>query len=256
MAKKKTRTPIVAGNWKMNGLMSSKSELKTLAKHLKKQSKSACDVVICPPATLLKAFQSDVKGTRIKLGAQDCHQNQSGAHTGDVSAQMLADAGAKWIIVGHSERRTDHKETDALVCAKAGAAIAAGCGVIICVGETEAQRDKKMTLRTVGRQLKNSMPETANAGDVVIAYEPVWAIGTGRTPTNEEIAEVHGFIRSKLFARFGDEGKSVRILYGGSVKPANAREILAIENVDGGLVGGASLKAKDFWGIIKAYGAK
>ena len=256
MAKKKTRMPIVAGNWKMNGVLSSKSELKTLAKHLKKQPKSVCEVLICPPATLLKAFQIEVKGSRIKLGAQDCHQEQSGAHTGDLSAEMLADAGAKWIIVGHSERRADHNETDAVVAAKAAAAMSAGCGAIICVGETEAQRNKGMTLRTVGRQLKNSMPESASAKDIVIAYEPVWAIGTGRTPTNEEIGEVHGFLRSKLLGLLGEDGRSVRILYGGSVKPANAKEILAIENVDGGLVGGASLKAKDFWGIIKFYGSK
>ena len=240
----------------MNGLLSSKSELKTLAKHLKKQPKSACEVLICPPATLLNAFQPELKGTRIQLGAQDCHSQTSGAHTGDLSAEMLADAGAKWIIVGHSERRTDHLERDALVAAKASAAIEAGCGAIICVGETEAQRDKGMTLRTVGRQLQNSLPDNASAGNVVIAYEPVWAIGTGRTPTHKEIAEVHGFIRSKLNAMFGQDGESVRILYGGSVKPVNAREILAIDNVDGGLVGGASLKAKDFWGIIRAYGVK
>jgi triosephosphate isomerase len=186
------------------------------------------------------------------LGAQDCHPDPSGAHTGDLSAEMLKDAGAKAIIVGHSERRTDHGETDALIASKAQAAHRAGVAAIICIGETERQRSEGATLNVVGAQLKGSLPGGSNATNTVIAYEPVWAIGTGLTPTPDDVAEVHGFIRTELKKRLG-EGEGVRILYGGSVKPANAPELLAVPEVNGALVGGASLKATDFYAILSAY---
>ncbi len=191
----------------------------------------------------------------LKIGGQDCHPKASGAHTGDVSATMLADAGASHVILGHSERRADHGESDSLVVAKAAAAWAAGLIAVICVGETEAQRDAGKTLDVVGAQLAGSVPQGATAANTVIAYEPVWAIGTGRTPTLAEIAEVHGHIRARLAARFGAEAAGMRILYGGSVKPSNATEIFAVANVDGALVGGASLKAADFGAIIAALSA-
>ena len=238
----------------MNGLTQSQLELAKLGKFCSKQSEEACDILICPPATLLSSFKGLVSGSRIQLGAQDCHRKESGAHTGDLSAEMLKDVGASWIIVGHSERRTDHGETDADVLAKAEAVLRAGCGAIICIGETESDRDSAMTLDVIGQQLNGSLPKTAPPDRIVIAYEPVWAIGTGRTPTKPEIQEVHNFIRAKLSAVFGADSGRIRILYGGSVKPSNANQIFAIENVDGGLIGGASLKADDLWGIVKVYG--
>jgi triosephosphate isomerase len=209
--------------------------------------------MICPPATLLDRAREVLTGSIVRLGAQDCHPKPMGANTGDISAEMLADAGAEAVIVGHSERRTDHGESDALVAAKAAAAHRAKLTAIICVGETEAQRRGGETLAVVGGQLDGSLPASANAANTVIAYEPVWAIGTGLTPTRTDIAEVHGFIRERLKKRLGAEGAGIRILYGGSVKPGNAAELLAIPDVNGALVGGASLKATDFYGILSAY---
>ncbi len=242
--------PLVAGNWKMNGLGASLAEAEAMAKGL---GKEAADVLICPPATLIARLALAIKGSRIAVGGQDCHANASGAHTGDISAEMLKDAGATSVIVGHSERRTDHAESDATVKAKAEAAHRAGLIAIVCVGETAAERQAGQTLTVVGRQLAGSLPEACRASDTIIAYEPVWAIGTGLTPTVADVAEVHGAIRAALTKRFGDEGAAMRILYGGSVKPSNAKELMAVPDVNGALVGGASLKAADFLGIIAAY---
>lgn len=243
---------LAAGNWKMNGTAASLAEVDALvAAH----STPVCEMLLCPPATLIAQMAWAAKGSVLKIGGQDCHPKASGAHTGDVSATMLADAGASHVILGHSERRADHGESDSLVVAKAAAAWAAGLIAVICVGETEAQRDAGKTLDVVGAQLAGSVPQGATAANTVIAYEPVWAIGTGRTPTLAEIAEVHGHIRARLAARFGAEAAGMRILYGGSVKPSNATEIFAVANVDGALVGGASLKAADFGAIIAALSA-
>ena len=242
---------LAAGNWKMNGLSAQLAELAALiAAHPQPRS----EVLICPPATLLAPMAQAAAG-RIALGGQDCHPKSSGAHTGDISAAMLADAGATFVILGHSERRADHGETDALVRAKAEAAASAGLVAIICVGETEAQRDADQTLAVIAGQLAGSVPDAASPQTTVIAYEPVWAIGTGRTPTLPEIAQVHAEIRARLTARFGAAASGFRLLYGGSVKPSNAAEIFALPNVDGALVGGASLKAADFGGIITALDA-
>jgi len=243
---------LVAGNWKMNGVKASKKEVTALTKKLAK-SKPGCDVLICPPATLIATLKETAKGAKIAIGGQDCHAKESGAHTGDISAEMLKDAGASHVIVGHSERRADHGETDAVVRAKAEAAHRAGVVAIVCVGETEAERDAGATLKIIRTQLKGSLPDNATAKTTVVAYEPVWAIGTGRTPTPDDVAKVHAAIRKALESRFGTEGAKMRILYGGSVKPSNASELMAVPNVNGALVGGASLKADDFWGIISAY---
>jgi triosephosphate isomerase len=242
--------PLVAGNWKMNGLAASLAEAEAMAKGL---GPEAADVLICPPTTLVARLAAALKGSRIAVGGQDCHAKASGAHTGDVSAEMLKDAGASAVIVGHSERRTDHAESDATVKAKAVAAHRAGLIAIVCVGETAAERQAGQTLAVVGRQLAGSLPDACRASDTIIAYEPVWAIGTGLTPTVADVAEVHGAIRAALADRFGSEGKAMRILYGGSVKPSNAKELMAVTDVNGALVGGASLKAADFLGIIAAY---
>lgn len=247
-----TISPLIAGNWKMNGLFHSLDELTELAQLLTTGEAPRAVVVVCPPATLVAAVANQGASSGILAGGQDCHAQGSGAHTGDISATMLADAGAQFVIVGHSERRADHGETDAQVCAKAEAAIGAGLKPIICVGETEAQRDSGSAESVVNEQLAASIPNAAEHHDVIIAYEPIWAIGTGRTPTNEEIAQMHANIRARLIERFGERGESFRILYGGSLKPHNAREILAIDHVNGGLVGGASLLAKDFYTIISA----
>lgn len=252
--KKAAPKALVAGNWKMNGLKTSGAELAALAGQLKDMADLPCDVLICPPATLLAHFSEAALGSPIQTGAQDCHPEDSGAHTGDISAEMIKDAGAEYVIVGHSERRTDHGETDAVVKAKAEAARRARLTAIICIGETEAERDAGKTLEILTGQLEGSLPEGAKAANTVIAYEPVWAIGTGRTPTTEQVAEVHAHIRARLEKALGaEEGAKVRILYGGSVKPANAAELMAVPNVNGALVGGASLKAADFFGIISAY---
>lgn len=247
-----TISPLIAGNWKMNGLTHSLDELAELARLLITGASPRAVVVICPPATLLAAVAAQGASSGILAGGQDCHMAASGAHTGDISATMLADAGAQYVIVGHSERRTDHAETDDIVRAKAEAAIGAGLKPIICVGETEAQRDAGHAEAVVSAQLAGSIPDAAEQHEVVVAYEPVWAIGTGRTPSLEDIAAIHGAIRARLVERFGERGETIRILYGGSMKPQNAREILDVENVNGGLVGGASLLAKDFYTIISA----
>jgi len=240
---------LAAGNWKMNGSTAALAEVQAL---LAAHPAPACDMLLCPPATLLAPMAALAAGSALAVGGQDCHPKTSGAHTGDISAAMLADAGASYVILGHSERRADHGETDALVLAKAEAAIAAGLIAIVCLGETEGQRDAGDTLAVIGAQLDGSVPATATAATLVIAYEPVWAIGTGRTPTLAQIAEVHAFLRVRLLARIGAEARGVRLLYGGSVKPSNAAEIFAVPDVDGALVGGASLKAADFGAIIAA----
>jgi len=234
---------LIAGNWKMNGLSASVREVKKLVELFNGAMPETADVLICPPATIVGLLSAEFSDEGIEIGGQDCHANISGAHTGDISAEMLADAGAAYVIVGHSERRADHAETDAVVCAKAAAARRAGLTPIICVGETENDRRGGREEEIVGSQLKGSIPQ--GAGPFVIAYEPVWAIGTGLTPSNEQIDAMHKFIR-------GEVGDAARILYGGSVKPANAKEILAIGDVNGALVGGASLKADDFAAIIRA----
>lgn len=243
---------IVAGNWKMNGLSSSVEQLNALAEMLSKDTKANCDVLICPPFTLLTTFVQQTPAS-IAIGAQDCHTNSSGAHTGDISATMIKDVGASHVIVGHSERRADHGETNEVVSSKAAAAISSGLMAIICVGETEAQRDAGQTLEVVLSQITESIPAEASAKNFIIAYEPVWAIGTGRTPTVQDVADVHAAIRKQLVDRFADAGQGISILYGGSVKPSNADELMGVENVNGALVGGASLKAEDFNGIINAY---
>ncbi|MBE2277357.1 MAG: triose-phosphate isomerase [Rhodobacteraceae bacterium] len=243
---------LAAGNWKMNGTAAALAEVKAL---IDAYPDPACEMLLCPPATLIAQMAWAARGSVLKIGGQDCHTGTSGAHTGDISAAMLADAGASYVILGHSERRADHGERDALVRAKAEAARAAGLTAVICVGETEAERDAGRTLEVVGSQLAGSVPDGATAANAVIAYEPVWAIGTGRTPTLAEIAEVHGHLRARLAERFGPEAAGMRLLYGGSVKPSNATEIFAVANVDGALVGGASLKAADFGAIVGALSA-
>ena len=242
--------PLVAGNWKMNGTRKSLAEVKKLASIIAKQ-KPKCDVMLCPPATLL-APMAGLKAKGVALGGQDAHANESGAHTGDVSALMLKDAGAKAVILGHSERRADHDESDKQVKAKVEAAQKTGLTAIMCVGESLKQRKKGETLKVVQGQLRGSLPDACTAKNTVIAYEPVWAIGSGLTPTVEQVAEVHAALRKALVRRFGDEGAKMRILYGGSVKPANAAELMAVPHVNGALVGGASLTAKDFGGIMKS----
>jgi triosephosphate isomerase len=240
--------PLVAGNWKMNGLKASAAEFDAMLAGAGAFAGKA-DLLVCPPATLVAAFADKAKGKAVAVGAQDCHQNASGAHTGDLSAEMLKDAGASAIIVGHSERRADHGESDALVRQKAEAAWRAGVVAIVCIGETRAQRDAGQTLDVCGRQLEGSLPDGATSANLVVAYEPVWAIGTGLTPTITDVEEVHRFIRTQLTERFKAEGGKMRILYGGSVKPSNAKELMAVANVNGALVGGASLKASDFLAI-------
>src|SRR6476659_2232854 len=244
--------PLVAGNWKMNGLAASGGELTKIIAGAKALEGKA-ELMVCPPATLIAAFAAAASGSTVIVGGQDCHAEASGAHTGDVSAEMLADAGARAVILGHSERRTDHHETDAMVRAKAGAAWRAGLSAIVCVGEQRAERQAGKTLDVVGTQLQGSLPDGATAAKLVIAYEPVWAIGSGLTPTPTDVADVHGFIRKRLTERFSAAGARIKILYGGSVKPSNAGELLTIADVNGALVGGASLKAADFLGIAAIY---
>jgi triosephosphate isomerase len=237
----------------MNGLKASLAELTAMGAGFDAGLSGKIDLLICPPFTLLSGAVQAAQGSGVAIGAQDCHARVSGAHTGDVSAEMLADSGASHVIVGHSERRADHGESDAVVKAKAEAALRAQLVAIVCVGETEAERRAGQTLKVVGGQIAGSLPEGASAANLVIAYEPVWAIGTGLTPTPVDVAEVHGFIRKSLTERLGAAGAGVRILYGGSVKPSNAAELMGVDNVDGALVGGASLTAKDFLGIAAAY---
>ena len=243
---------LAAGNWKMNGTGADLAEVRAL---IAAQPDPGCEMLLCPPATLIARMAEAAKGSALMVGGQDSHAAASGAHTGDISAAMLRDAGATHVILGHSERRADHGETDARIRAKAEAAIGAGLVSILCIGETGAERDAGRTLAVIGRQLDGSIPRTANAANLVLAYEPVWAIGTGRTPTLAEIAEVHAFLRSRLRGLIGAEAGGLRLLYGGSVKPANAAEIFAVPDVDGALVGGASLKAADFGPIVAALAA-
>lgn len=246
--------PLVAGNWKMNGLKAGLREAEAVRDAVTGPLAAlAVDTMLAPPATLLMAMATACSGGGLTFAGQDCHGNASGAHTGDVSAEMLKEAGATAVIVGHSERRADHGETDAVVKAKAEAAHRAGLIAIICVGETIGERKAGDTLAVVARQLAQSVPEGATAANTVIAYEPVWAIGTGLTPSPGDVAEVHGAIRRDLTDRFGANGQQMRLLYGGSVKPDNAKVLLAVDNVNGALVGGASLKASDFLAIVRAY---
>ncbi|WP_417668666.1 triose-phosphate isomerase [Roseibium sp.] len=245
--------PLVAGNWKMNGLKAQVQELVEIGKGVSADLAGKVDTMICAPATLVSALSDAASGTAVAVGGEDCHANASGAHTGDISAEMLADAGASAVIVGHSERRADHGETNADVNAKAQAAWRAGLVAIICVGETEAERKAGKATAVVSDQLAGSVPDGATAQNTVVAYEPVWAIGTGLTPTAGDVEEIHGEMRKILTDRFGGQGESMRLLYGGSVKPANANELMSVANVDGALVGGASLKAADFLGILAAY---
>jgi triosephosphate isomerase len=247
-----TRRPLVAGNWKMNGLKASAAEFgKVMAGAGDFWTK--VDLMICPPATLIMTFAQVAAGSKIEIGGQDCHAEPSGAFTGDISAEMLADLGAKAVIVGHSERRTLHKETDAEVRAKSQAAWRAGLTAIVCIGETRAEREAGHTLSVLGGQLDTSLPDGVSAARLVVAYEPVWAIGTGLTPTIADVAQAHEFIRKRIVERHGAAARAVRVLYGGSVKPSNAKELMTVANVDGALVGGASLKAEDFLGIAAAY---
>jgi triosephosphate isomerase len=243
---------LAAGNWKMNGGSAELSEIRDL---IGRPAPRQSDILICPPATLIDRMRALVGDAPLAVGGQDCHAAASGAHTGDIAAGMLADAGASHVILGHSERRQDHHETDAGVRAKTEAAWHAGLVAVVCIGETLTQREGGETLTVNGRQLSGSLPDGATTANTVIAYEPVWAIGTGLTPTLEQISEVHDFLRAQLTERFGDVADGMRLLYGGSVKPANAAEIFAVSNVDGALVGGASLKAADFGAIIAALDA-
>jgi triosephosphate isomerase len=243
--------PLIAGNWKMNGLKSSLAEFEAMLAGASDVAAKA-DLLVCPPATLIADFAQRARGaTTLAVGAQDCHTKPSGAHTGDLSAEMLADAGARAIIVGHSERRADHGETDIEVRQKAEAVWRAGLTAIVCIGETQHQRDQGQTLDICRGQLNVSLPDGARSDNLVVAYEPVWAIGTGLTPTTQDVEQIHQFIRELLIARFKGEGAKIRILYGGSVKPSNAAELMAVSNVNGALVGGASLKAADFLAIAR-----
>jgi triosephosphate isomerase len=243
--------PLVAGNWKMNGLAASAGELAKII-HGAAALAGKADLMVCPSATLIADFARAARGSVVAIGGQDCHAEAAGAHTGDIAAEMLKDAGATAVIVGHSERRTDHHENDAQVRAKALAAHRAGLTAILCVGEQRSEREAGKTLAVVGGQLDGSLPDGGTSANLVIAYEPVWAIGTGLTPTATDVAEVHAFIRQRLAERYA-QGAEVRILYGGSVKPSNAKELLTIAHVNGALVGGASLKAGDFLGIAAVY---
>ncbi|WP_188577844.1 triose-phosphate isomerase [Azorhizobium oxalatiphilum] len=246
------RRPLVAGNWKMNGLKASIGEIEAIARACDDSISARVDLLICPPATLVALAADSVGTSQLAIGGQDCHVKASGAHTGDVSAEMLADAGATMVIVGHSERRADHNESDAIVRAKAEAAWRSGLTAIVCVGESEAQRKAGEHLDVVGGQVTASIPDGATPTNLVVAYEPIWAIGTGLVPTPEDVAEVHSLVRAVLVERFGEAGQAMRILYGGSVKPDNAAALLGAANVDGALVGGASLKATDFLAIARA----
>jgi triosephosphate isomerase len=246
-----TRRPLVAGNWKMNGLQAAVSELARIVAGAPELPN--VDLVVCPPATLIARFAADAAGSPVAIGGQDCHAEAAGAHTGDISAEMLKDAGARAVILGHSERRQHHNETDPQVRAKTLAARRAGLLAIVCVGETRAERDAGRARAVVAAQLAGSLPDDATASGLVVAYEPVWAIGSGLTPTVQDVADMHGAVRERLVARYGAAGEGMRILYGGSVKPSNAGELMAAGNVDGALVGGASLQAEEFLAIARVY---
>lgn len=245
--------PLVAGNWKMNGTRASLDQIKAIAEGVKGELSAKVDSLLCPPATLTYVATALADDSPLQIGGQDCHEKASGAHTGDISAEMLADCFATFVIVGHSERRVDHKEPDALIRTKAERAWDNELIAIICIGETGDERKGNQTLDVLKRQLAQSIPDGATAQNTVIAYEPVWAIGTGLTPTVGDVEEAHAFIRSELVERFGTEGAAMRLLYGGSVKPSNAKELMGVTNVDGALIGGASLKADDFLAIYGAY---
>lgn len=245
-------TPLVAGNWKMNGLGVAEGELAKIV-HGASALAGKADLMVCPPATLIASFAAAARGSAVTIGGQDCHAQASGAHTGDIAAEMLKDAGAVAAIVGHSERRADHHETDAQVRAKAMGAHRAGLTAIVCIGEQLDDREGGKMLDVIGGQFDGSLPDDGSSANLVVAYEPVWAIGSGLTPTPDDVANVHAFIRNRLSSRYGAEGARIRILYGGSVKPANAKELLGVDNVNGALVGGASLKAADFLGIAAVY---
>lgn len=245
--------PLVAGNWKMNGTIAGLDQVRSIGHGFEGGVGSFVDGLICPPATLISRVAEILHNTPVKVGGQDCHTKEHGAHTGDISASMLKEAGATYVIVGHSERRADHGETDSLVRGKAESAHTSGLTAIICIGETLKQRDDDLTLEILSVQIRGSVPQASTAENTVIAYEPVWAIGTGLTPTAENVAQAHAHIRAELTQMLGQTAKKMRILYGGSVKPSNARELMHIDNVDGALVGGASLKSDDFLGIADAY---
>jgi triosephosphate isomerase len=248
-------TPLVAGNWKMNGLRADLAEIAAIRDAVAAGGAAGAEILICPPATLLAEAAQLCAGTPVAIGSQDCHPEAYGAHTGDISAEMLKDAGASYVIVGHSERRIDHGESDACVAAKAAAALRAGLKVILCVGETEAERAAGQAEARVAAQLEKSLPKEPWAGRLAIAYEPVWAIGTGVTPMPRDVVAMHGFLRQRL-AALQREGATVRLLYGGSVKPGNAAELLRSPDINGALVGGASLKAAEFLAIAAAVGGQ
>ena len=241
---------LIAGNWKMNGLRESLSQVEAVAAAVG-AGEASVTALLCLPATLVALGHAAAADSALRIGGETCHPNEKGAHTGDISAEMLKDAGASHVIVGHSERRADHGETDSVVAAQAAAALRAGLVPIICVGESLAEREAGQTLARIESQLAGSIPDGVGAGDFVIAYEPIWAIGTGKVANTDQIAEVHGAIRAWLAGRFDASGASTRILYGGSMNPSNAAEILAVPNVNGGLIGGASLKADDFLSIYR-----
>ena len=244
------RRKLAAGNWKMNGLAANLIEIDTLTRT---NPEPQVDIVIAPPATLISSMVVQAADHPLQISGQDCHPNSSGAHTGDVSAAMIKDAGASYVITGHSERRADHNESDHDIRVKTKAALAEGLKVIICIGESLEDREAANTLQIIAGQLAGSLPDMITGENAVIAYEPIWAIGTGKVASLDQIGEVHNYIRTKLTSRYGDEvGNSIRILYGGSVKPDNAKDIFNTSNVDGALVGGASLKAADFGAIIAA----
>jgi triosephosphate isomerase len=245
--------PLIAGNWKMHGGSAKLPEIQAICAGISGSPGPSADVMICPPATLIAQAAWAARGSRLLIGAQDCHPEPSGAYTGDIAAEMLKDAGAVAVIVGHSERRAQHGEVDCIVRRKAEAAHRAGLAAIVCVGETGGERAAGLTLRVVERQLAASTPRESSSSNTIVAYEPVWAIGTGLTPRPAEIVEVHAAIRAGLASQFSTEGHAMRILYGGSVNPQNARELLSLNNVNGALVGGASLKAHDFLAIVAAY---
>jgi triosephosphate isomerase len=245
--------PLVAGNWKMNGTSASLAELRSIANGFMNGLDAEADGLVCVPATLIARAAEVAKSSPVRIGGEDCHEKETGAYTGDISAEMVKDAGASHVIVGHSERRQYHAETDAAVAAKAAAAWRAGLVAVICIGETADERKAGETLKILSRQVEGSVPSSATAANTVVAYEPVWAIGTGLTPTAQDVADAHAHIRAELAKRVGDEAAKMRILYGGSVKPSNAVELLGVANVDGARVGGASLKAVDFLGIAEAY---
>ena len=244
--------PLVAGNWKMNGLRRSTDTIEALKAHANETLLERIDLLICPPTTLISLAVKTVDTVPIHIGGQSCHPSESGAHTGDIAPEMLRDLGASYVLAGHSERRTDHGESDIDVHAQTLGAWRAGLCAIVCVGETKDERQAGSAVSVVAAQLTASVPDGALADNCVIAYEPVWAIGTGLTPTVADIAEMHDAIRANLVTRFGEEGAAMRLLYGGSVKPSNARDVLSPSNVDGALVGGASLSAADFLDIAKA----